>query len=196
MDFRRESLDLDVLPKKMKTLFLCLSLVVPAVAEGTKWPLLTDKAIYSATVNGKAFTVYLSTGGFDASKHKIVPFRVTGQGDKAVAHYPKVDGHTVVGIDGPVPPSKEGFPHLTRLAVSFGEVVVEAPSTLVAHIFMPHADVTFDTKYQSGRVAVSSDGEAVTVELGVGDGGAAGSVAFTFTSSGDCVLSLPEPPTP
>jgi hypothetical protein len=180
----------------MKTLLLCISLVLPAYAEDTKWPLHTNKAIYSATVNGKLFTVYLSTGGFDESKHKIVPYTVTGEGDEAVAHYPKVDGHSVVGIDGPVPKAEEGFPHLTRLAVSFGDVVVEAPASLIAHVFMPHTDVTFDTKHQSGRVAISSDGQAMTVELGVGDGGAAGSVSFTFTSSGKCVLGLPEPPTP
>ena len=169
---------------------------MPGLAKDAKWPLLTDEAIYSATVNGKVFTVYMSTGGFDSSKHEVVPYTVTGEGDKAAAHYPKVDGHTVVGIDGPLPPADEGFPHLTRLAVTFGDVVVEAPAALIAHVFMPHADFTFDAKHQSGRVAISSDGKAMTVELGVGDGGAAGSVSYTFTSSGKCVLGLPEPPTP
>ena len=147
-------------------------------------------------MNGKVFTVHMSTGGLGAAKHKIEPYSVTGEGDHAVAHYPKVDGHTVVGIDGPVPQAEERFPHLTKLAVSFGDVVVEAPASLIAHVFMPHSGTTFDTKYQNGRVAISADGQAVTVELGVGDGSAAGSVAFTFTSSGECVLGLPEPPTP
>lgn len=180
----------------MKTLLLYLALAVTATAEDGKWPLLKDKEIYSATVNGTTYTVYFSTDGFDSSKHQIVPYKVTGEGDKAVAHYPKVEGHTVVGIDGPVPEAKERFPHLTRLAVSFGKTIVEAPPALIAHVFMPHADMTFDSKYQNGRVAISSDGKAVTVELGVGDGGAAGSAAFTFSSSGSCVLGLPEPPTP
>jgi len=176
----------------MKALVVALFLTFPVLAEEEPWPLVKDKVIYSATVNGTKFKVHFSTGAFDKTKHKITPLRIEGD----TGYLPKVDGHTVVGLDGDVPPVEAKFPHLKRLAVSFGDKTVEAPTMLISHVFMPHGDTSFDTNFQSGRVAVSSDGKTVTVELGVGDGGAAGWTAFTFSVSGSCKLGLPEPPTP
>jgi len=176
----------------MKILIISLFFTLPLLGEDFIWPLAKNKVIYSATVNKTKFKVYFSTGSFDKSKHKITPLRIEGD----TGYLPKVDGHTVVGIDGDVPSAKEKFPHLTRLAVSFGDKIVEAPANLISHVFMPHGDTTFDASFQSGRVSISSDGKTVTVELSVGDGGAAGSTAFTFSITGECKLGLPEPPTP
>lgn len=177
---------------KMKALALTLLLVLPVRGEDEAWPLSNDKVIYSATVNQTQFRVFFSTGAFDKANHKITPLRIEGD----TGYLPKVDGYTVVGLDGDVPPAEARFPHLTRLAVSFGGKVVEAPAKLISHVFMPHGDATFGLEGQSGRVAISSDGKTVTVELGVGDGCAAGSIAFTFSLDGKCKLGLPEPPTP
>ena len=184
-------MDFNVL-HKMKALSIAFLLALPIYGDDEAWPLSTDKVIYSATVNQTQFKVFFSTGAFDRTNHKIIPLRVEGD----TGYLPRVDGHTVVGLDGDVPPTEARFPHLTRLAVSFGGKVVEAPAKLISHVFMPHGDTTFGLEGQSGRVAISSDGKTVTIELGVGDGAAAGWTAFTFSINGTCRLGLPEPPTP
>ncbi|MGD1978877.1 MAG: hypothetical protein PVJ98_05760 [Akkermansiaceae bacterium] len=172
----------------MKSLLVSLLLVLPVFSEENPWTYHKNKVIYSAEVNQTKFKVYFSTGPFDQSRHKIVPAKVVG--DRL--HLPKVDGHEAAGLDGQLPSTKSKFPHLTRLAVSFGDKVVEAPAKLISHVFMPHPDTTFDSEYQNGRVAISSDGKTVTVELSISDGAGADVVAFTFTADGKCKIGLPE----
>jgi hypothetical protein len=138
----------------------------------------------------------MSTEGFDPSKHEIVPYPGANEGRRSPRIYGTVNGHDRKGIDGPLPLADDDFPHLSRLAVSFGEEVVEAPKELIAHVFHPNVLMTFDAKNQNGRVSVSSDAKAVIVEIGVGDAAGAATVAFTFTLSGKCVLGLPRPPEP
>ena len=176
----------------MKAFALSILLLIPALGEEQRWSYAKDKVIYSAKVNKTDYKVYFSTGAFDKANHKIVPARIEGD----TLHLPKVDGHTAAGLDGDLPPKEEKFPYLTRLAVSFGDVVVEAPANLISHVFMPHPDTTFDADYQGGRIAISSDGKAVTVELSISDGAGGGWVAYTFTADGKCKIGLPEPPTP
>ncbi len=176
----------------MKTIALFLLLLMPTLAVEQGWSYSNDKVIYSAQVNKTNFRVLFSTGPFDKTNHKIIPARIEGD----TLHLPKVDGHAAAGLDGKLPPKESKFPHLTRLAVAFGDKIVEAPADLISHVFMPHPDTTFGADYQGGRVAISSDGKTVTVELSISDGAGSGWVAYTFTADGKCKIGLPEPPTP
>ena len=64
----------------------------------------------------------------------------------------------------------------------------------MAHVFQPHTKTTFNGNEREGVVSISSDAKAVVVDLAVGDGCAAGAVAFTFSSDGKCVLGPPPEP--
>lgn len=176
----------------MKYIILILLFAFPCFAEEEPWELTKDKIIYSSVVNGTEFKVYFSTSAFDKARYKVTPFRVEGD----TGYLPKVEGYTVVGLDSGVPETSDKFPHLSRLAVSFGDKIVEAPSKLIAHVFMPHDYTSFGFNHQGGRVSISLDGKTVTVELSVGDGAASGSTAFTFSLSGECKLGLPQPASP
>lgn len=176
----------------MKAIALTLLLLISAYGEEQRWSYAKDEVIYSAKVNKTDFKVYFSTGAFDKANHKIVPARIEGD----TLYLAKVDGHMTAGLDSGLPSKEEKFPHLTRLAVSFGDNVVEAPANLISHVFMPHPDTTFNAGFQGGRIAISSDGKALTVELSISDGAGGGWVAYTFTADGKCKIGLPEPPTP
>jgi hypothetical protein len=122
--------------------------------------------------------------------------QMDAQGDDARAYWPKVDGHTTAGFCETDSQMMKGVRYLTRLAVSFDGKVVEAPSKLIAHVFLPNTDTTFDSGRRTGMVSISSDGNAVVVDLGVGDGAWSGHQAFTFTAQGGCRLGAPIPPEP
>ena len=180
----------------MKTATSILLALATITIAGEPYKNKTDAVIYEATVNNKKIVVLLSEAPFDPDKHEITPGGVVGKGDDARAYWPKVDGHTTAGFGETNAAMMKGLRHLTRLAVSFDGKVVEAPIKLIAHVFLPDTDTTFDSGRRTGMVSISSDGAAVVVDLGVGDGAWSSHEAFTFTAQGDCRLGVPIPPEP
>lgn len=183
----------------MKLLSIALSLIFTVLAHGQeKWTggYETNMAIYAATVNGKKIEVLLSEGPFDPDKHKVDRFRIEKRDGEEVAIWPKVNGYTVVGIDGPVPPKRIQLPHLQRLAVRFGDKTIECPPNLLAHVFLPWTDTTFKPSFRNTLVTISSDLTTVIIDLGCGDGGGTGNQIFTIAADGKCMVGQPEAPTP
>lgn len=177
----------------MKTLISTLVLVatILTAAESPEYKIKQDFVIYEATLNGKKITVFLSESRFEPDKHKITPAREVGVGANASMIWPMVDGHEAAGFRDRDVSIMKGILHLTRLAVSFDGKIVEAPKELIAHVFMPHSDTTFDSGGRQGMISISSDAKSVVVDLAVGDGAWSGHEAFTFSITGDCRLGVP-----
>ncbi len=180
----------------MKTLICAITLMLPVCAATEPREFKKDFVIYEATLNGKKITIFLSEAPFEPEKHKVTPSSVVGTGDNARAIWPMVDGHEAAGFRDTDVSIMKGISHLTRLAVSFDGKVVEAPKELIAHVFMPHTDTSFDSGRRNGMISISSDAKAVVVDLAVGDAAWSGHQAFTFSAAGTCILGIPIPPEP
>jgi hypothetical protein len=171
----------------MKTLISTLVWVSAILVSAEPHEFKKDFVIYEATVKGKTIKVFLSESPFEPKNYKITSGKES---------WPKVNGRTVVGFGETDANMMTGLSHLTRLAISFDGHVVEAPKELIAHVFLPCTETTFDQSFRYGMVSISSDAKAVVVDIGVGDGAWSGHIAFTFTAKGTCSLGVPSPPEP
>jgi hypothetical protein len=161
------------------------------------WSWAAD-TIYAARVKDTRIVVYLAKAPFDPTKHWVVPGRVEGRKGNGRAFWPEVDGHRVKGFSETDTSKLKNYAHVAWLAVLFvdennNEKLVPAPPELISHIFHPSEKTAFDMEHRRGVISVSSDGQAVAVDLGLGDGAASGHAEFTFTAAGDCTLGTATP---
>jgi hypothetical protein len=179
----------------MKTQIITLLLSATAFAFAGPEKPEKNVTIYETALDSETkIAVTMSEAPFVAKQHEVGP--VVRGDDEDTRSRLAIDGIPAVGCLETDPKLLEGKNHLTRLAVSFNGKIVEAPQKLIAHVFQPSADATFDGTRPSGKVSVSSDGKFVVVDLAAGEGTAAWHRAFTFSDQGECRLGAPPPPSP
>ena len=179
----------------MKRELLAFLLLATLSVFGAEKELAAARLFYSATVNKTAIAIYIGDRPFDPSRHQTTPLRNTGTEQNPTWKAATIDGRVVVGTDQTLP--EVGRPQLSQLYVQFGDKRIDVPERLLTHVFSPHLDRTiFDHRFAHNVVSISSDGRAVIISLGVGDGGAAASYSIYVGSDGTCTNEEPRRPEP
>lgn len=166
--------------------FLCLFAVISVRADDQEPE--SPHRLFSAEVGGKVISVYVTIRPFDPSRHKVTELITDPSSDRFTAA--TIDGRAVVGTDSTAPGA--GTPQLAGVHVLFGKKRVEVPESLLTHVFSPSLGLsTFDHRYADSMVAVSADGKAVLITLGVGDGGGASTYVLYVGEDGTCTNEVP-----
>ncbi len=154
-----------------------------------------DVLVYEGSVGATKVKVTASERPFSRAAHKTTDLRNAGSEEKPDWMPATVDGKGVVGTDQTLP--EDGLPQLFALTVWFGDKKVSVPSEHLNHIFLPHLDgTTFEDGYIDTLVAFSSDGKALYLSLGVGDGGGTSTYDMQIRADGTVTnkpIQRPEP---
>jgi hypothetical protein len=154
-----------------------------------------DIVVYEGAVGSTKVKITASERPFSRAAHKTTDLHNAGSEDNPDWKPATVDGKEVVGTDQTLP--KDGLPQLSALTVWFGDQKVSVPAEHLHHIFLPHLDgSTFKDDYIDTRVAFSSDGKALYLSLGVGDGGGTSTYDMLIRADGTVTtkpIQRPEP---
>ncbi|MCU0797117.1 MAG: hypothetical protein MUF31_14425 [Akkermansiaceae bacterium] len=164
--------------------------------EQQEWPIRTDVVFYEAVVAGTPIKVVISEKAFDPTKHKTTEAENRGTEENPDWIGATVDGRPVIGTDQTLPP--KGLPQLGRIVVHFGDRQVEVPESLTSNVFLPHLHepAVFNLRDANSIVSISADGKCVQIDLGVGDGGGAGTAFFAVSADGKSTSQQPRRPEP
>jgi len=173
----------------MKLACLLLLFAVPCSgAEGQKkYEIRKNVVIHESVVAGTKVKVTVSEQPFDPDKHRVSEKSNFGTVENP-RREPTVDLRPVIGnsveTEGSLPPA--GCPQLSRVAVHFGDVVVEVPQQLLSNVFFArlHSPGRFSLEYADSIVSVSSDAKCVLISLGVGEGGGQAEAFFAVSKDG------------
>jgi hypothetical protein len=154
-----------------------------------------DVVVYEGAVGSTKVKITASERPFSRAVHKTTEIHNAGSEEKPEWKAATIDGKSVVGTDQTLP--RDGLPQLAALTVWFGEKKVSVPVEYLNHVLLPHLEAaTFKDGWIDTLVVFSSDGKALHLSLGVGDGGGTGTYDLRIRADGTVTtepIQRPEP---
>lgn len=169
----------------MKTALLIFWFIILAFQVGAKAP--ASKPVFSGTVNGHSIEIFIRYGTLDPKKRKVES-REAKQGNGETYQQWMLQGKPVLGTNNSDPSigSGEGKPFDTidSITLLWDGKKREVPQELFDHIVLPHRSTSLKDGHAGIYFRIDPSGEAIIVDMGVGDGGGSSGISWLFTKDG------------
>ena len=143
---------------------------------------------FAATVNGHAISIEFNFGKFDPKKRVVTKRKAKTDAGEPYEQI-LLNGKPILGTDNADPRQvwrDKAAEVIEQIRITWDGVPVKVPSTLFDHVVAPHKDTSF-ANGQKPHVFFLADpsGEALIVEMMVGDGGGLDMIHWLFRRDGN-----------
>lgn len=172
----------------MKLILDSLLLIFAVLSATAKEP---PAPVFNASVNGHTIAVIFEYGKLDPKIRKIEKREMTVPGEETRFQW-LLQGKPILGTDNSDPmrfSEGTGAPEvISSISIVWDGKKQVVPQGLFDHIVHPHKDTHLNDGSGGLVFALDPRGTELVIDMGVGDGGGASGITWSFKSDGACKI--------
>jgi hypothetical protein len=145
------------------------------------------KPAFSANVSGHQIEVHIRYGELDPKKRKVELREAKHDSGETYQQW-TLQGKPVLGTDNtdPTPGFGDGKPFdiIESITIVWDGKKRQVPQDLFDHIVLPHRRTNLNEGWAGMFFIVDPDGDAIILDMGIGDGGGSTGITWLFTRDG------------